>query len=55
MDIETLMQYAFADDDDEMLQLQAALVGVLILGVEEARLMKICVRNPSRLYLCRPQ
>ena len=48
------MQYAFADDD-EMLQLQAALVGVLILGAKEARLMKIRVRHPSRLYLCRPQ
>ncbi|KIK34262.1 hypothetical protein CY34DRAFT_26895 [Suillus luteus UH-Slu-Lm8-n1] len=54
MDIETLMQYACADDD-EMLQLQAALVGVLILGAEGARLMKIRVCNPSRLYLCRPQ
>src|SRR6267154_3473405 len=54
MDIETLMQYAFVDDD-KMLQLQAALVGVLILGAEEARLMKICVRHPSHLYLCPPQ
>src|SRR6267154_2002836 len=51
MDIETLMQYAFADDD-EMLQLQAALVGVLILGAEEG---KYVFAIASRLYLCRPQ
>ncbi|KAG2076690.1 hypothetical protein BDR04DRAFT_1125703 [Suillus decipiens] len=38
-----------------MLQLQAALVSVLFLGVEEAHWMKIHVRNPSRLYLCQPQ
>ncbi|KAG2047512.1 hypothetical protein BDR06DRAFT_985145 [Suillus hirtellus] len=53
MDIETLMQQAFADD--EMLELQAAVVSVLILGAEEAHLMKTRVRNPSRLYLCHPQ
>jgi hypothetical protein len=53
MDIEALMQHAFADD--ETLELQAALISVLILDVEEARLMKNRVRNPSRLYLCRPQ
>ncbi|KAG2369238.1 hypothetical protein BDR07DRAFT_1389079 [Suillus spraguei] len=51
MDIEALMQHAFADD--ETLELQVAL-SVLILGAEEARLLKNRVRNPSRLYLCRP-
>lgn len=35
MDIETLMQYAFTDNN-KMLQLQATLVSVLILSVEGA-------------------
>ena len=53
MDAALLTELVF--DDDEMLELQAILVGVLALGAEHVRLQKNHFRNPSRLYLCRPQ
>jgi hypothetical protein len=53
MDAAVLAELVF--DDDEMLELQAILVGVLALGAEHVRLQKNRLRNPSRLYLCRPQ
>jgi hypothetical protein len=56
MNIEDLANYALtASDDDEMLELQAIVAGLLFLGAEEACLSKIHTRNPSWLYLCHPQ
>ncbi|KAG2755630.1 hypothetical protein P692DRAFT_20869012 [Suillus brevipes Sb2] len=56
MNIEDLANYALAaSDDDEILELQAIVAGLLFLSAEEVRLSKIRTHNPSRLYLCRPQ
>jgi hypothetical protein len=49
---ELLLQHTLVNDEEEELKMVAA---TLVAGVELARLHRIESRNPSRLYLCRPQ
>ncbi|KAL0946034.1 hypothetical protein HGRIS_012309 [Hohenbuehelia grisea] len=47
--------FLWDDDGEELLQAQALCALTLLVGVLEAHEQSVRRRNPSRLYLCRPQ